>query len=169
MQQEKGALDNRMDAERQQELDASKTTGYEKRYGELARRLTVDTVLTVMLPWCEQSVELHGLWDTGATDTVVNRTLLEKAGIATFYEDNDEPVTLTEVNHAGWVNGRLRIGNVVTPIFPVKVTDFDPDGRQAAMCHKVPDILIGMDVISSGRFTVNSIGDETILTFEPDF
>lgn len=169
MQQEKGALDNRMGAERRQKLDASKTTGYEKRYGELARRLTVDALLTVVLPWGEQSVELHGIWDTGATNTVVNRPLLEKGGIATFYEDNDEPMTLTEVNHAGWVNGRLRIGDVTTPIFPVKVTDFDPDGRLAAMGREVPDVLIGMDVISSGLFTVDSIGDETILTFEPDF
>ena len=169
MQQEKEVLDNRLGAERRQKLDARKTTGYERRYGELARRLTVDALLTVVLPWGEQSVELHGIWDTGATNTVVNRPLLEKAGIATFYEDNDEPMTLTEVNHAGWVNGRLRIGNVTTPIFPVKVSDFDPGGRLAAMSREVPDMLIGMDVISSGRFTVDSTGDETVLTFEPDF
>ena len=169
MQQEKEFLDNRLGAERRQELDAGKAACYEKRYGELARRLTVDAVLTVVLPWGEQPLELHGIWDTGATDTVVNRPLLEKAGIVTFYEDDDEPMTLTQVSHAGWVNGRLRIGDVVTPIFPVKVTDFDPDCRLAAMGREVPDVLIGMDVIASGRFEVNSIGNETVLTFDPDF
>lgn len=169
MQKNEEALGNRLGAEREQELDARKTACYEKRYGELARRLTVDAVLTVVLPWGEQSVELHGIWDTGATDTVVNRPLLERIGIVAFYEDDDEPMTLTQVSHAGWVNGRLKIGDVVTPVFPVKVTDFDPDGRLAAMGREVPDVLIGMDVIASGRFEVNSIGDETVLTFEPEF
>jgi hypothetical protein len=169
MQKNEKELDNRLGAERGQELDTCKAACYEKRYGELARRLTVDAVLMVVLPWGEQSVDLHGIWDTGATDTVVNRPLLEKAGIVTFYKDDDEPMTLTQVGHAGLVNGRLRIGDVVTPIFPVKVTDFDPDGRLAAMGREVPDVLIGMDVIASGRFEVNSIGNETVLTFEPEF
>jgi hypothetical protein len=31
------------------------------------------------------------------------------------------------------------------------------------------DVLIGMNIISRGRFTVDSTGDETVLTFEPDF
>ena len=31
------------------------------------------------------------------------------------------------------------------------------------------DVLIGMDVIASGRFTVDSTGGETVLTFETSF
>ena len=129
----------------------------------------MDAVLTVALPWGEQSVTLHGIWDTGATNTVVNRPLLERAGIVTINQDDDETITLTAVDYAGWVNGRLRFGDIVTPIFPVKVSNLDPNGRLAEMGHKVPDVLIGMDIIASGQFTVNSFGNETVLTFEPDF
>jgi hypothetical protein len=51
MQKNEEALGNRLGAERGQELDARKTAGYEKRYGELARRLTVDAVLTFEPEW----------------------------------------------------------------------------------------------------------------------
>ena len=46
MQQEKEILDDRMGAESGKGLEASQAKRYERRYGELARRLTVDAVLT---------------------------------------------------------------------------------------------------------------------------
>jgi len=171
MQSNEEILDNRLGAERgsvgNDEGVAKKTFRFD--YGEIVNQLVVSATVTAPKPWGDEQRQGIGIWDTGATNTVVNRKLLEKAGIATIHKDDDEPMTLTAVAYAGWVNGRLRIGNVVTPIFPVKVSDFDPDGRLAAMGHDVPDVLIGMDIIASGRLDVNSIGNETILTFEADF
>ena len=48
MQQEKEVLDNRLGAERRQKLDARKTTGYERRYGEVVPKLMFEPDFWIM-------------------------------------------------------------------------------------------------------------------------
>lgn len=94
-----------------------------------------------------------GLWDTGATGTVISSECATKLGL--------KPIGKTKVYHA---NGdaivniyaiNLFLPNQVAFQF-IKVTEGKLNGT---------DLLIGMDIISRGDFAVTNFGGETTFSF----
>ena len=115
---------------------------------------------------CTQGI---GIWDTGATDTVIGKHFADKMGMmVTPRMDGDgNPLTANDVRYIGTTTVKMLIGSVQTPYLLARVNDFDPSGERQE--SELPDFMIGMDIICHGRFTVDSTGDETVVTFEPDF
>lgn len=166
----KADFNNRMDADksgRVEEVATRQAATYRHKYDGLAPRLTISIDVTALTPTGENTKRADGIWDTGATNTVINKPLADRLGIvpAPPAADELEPMTMTETRYEGRATVRLRIGDVVTPFFHAKVSDLDPDGRKAAMGYEVPEFLIGMDVIASGLLIVDSMGDDTVLRF----
>jgi predicted aspartyl protease len=96
----------------------------------------------------------NALWDTGATGTVINKKVVDELGL--------KPVGIAKVNHA---NGESMVNtymvNVILPndmgIHSIKVTDGILSGF---------DLLIGMNVISKGDFSICNKDGMTIFSFQ---
>ena len=160
-----------MDAERGIVHDSQGVAGKTFRfdYGKIVSQLVVSATVTVPMPWGEERKQGIGLWDTGATNTVIGKHFAEKMGIMVTPKLDEEgnPLTTNDMRYIGTATISMRIGEIQTPYFTVKVTDFNPSGDRPK--DELPDFLIGMNIISHGRFTVDSTSGETVLTFEPDF
>ena len=94
-----------------------------------------------------------GLWDTGATGTVISNTVVEKLGL--------KPIGKSKVFHT---NGEcvknvyainIFLPNKVAFAF-VKVTEGVLNGI---------DVLIGMDIITMGDFSITNVGGKTTFSF----
>lgn len=96
----------------------------------------------------------NGLWDTGATGTVITKRVVDELGLI--------PTGFTNSFHA---NGSCIVNtysiNVALPngviIHTVRVTEGILNGF---------DVLIGMDVITKGDFSVTNKDEKTIFSFQ---
>lgn len=94
-----------------------------------------------------------GLWDTGASGTVITKETADKIGV--------KPVSRTLVHHAdGSTERNVYLVDVTLPndvAFPLlRVTEGDLAGF---------DVLIGMDIITAGDFSITNHGDNTVASF----
>lgn len=99
-------------------------------------------------------VDCDAIWDTGATNTVITKEVAEALGL--------KPIGTTKVSHAGGVdNTPVYLINITLPnkitITSLKVTEGKLRGTQ---------VLIGMDIISGGDFSVSHAGGETKFSFQ---
>lgn len=98
--------------------------------------------------------EYKALWDTGATSSVITRRVVEQLGL--------KPVSITNVHTASGceqafvylVNIRLPqgVGFHSLPVTEAKLNGFD--------------VLIGMDIIGMGDFTISKDNDKTLFSFQ---
>lgn len=171
MRQEKEALDNRLGSERKSVCNDEEVArkAFRFNYGEIVNQLVVAATVTASKPWGEEQMQGVGIWDTGATDTVIGKHFADKMGMmVTPRMDGDgNPLTANDVRYIGTTTIKMLIGSVQTPYLLVRVSDFDPSGERQE--SELPDFMIGMDIICHGRFTVDSTSGETVVTFEPDF
>ena len=133
------------------------TTTYRQQYTE-----------RVIAPWSYIEVSHLGwmgrwsghqcvaLWDTGAECTAISKEVAEKIGAE--LTDGTSVRGIDGAREASHTVVNLRIGDIVVPMKLVKVLDVSGEDR--------PDVWIGMDIISMGRFEVDSSSGKTVLTFE---
>jgi predicted aspartyl protease len=94
-----------------------------------------------------------GLWDTGATGTVISSSVVQKLNLKpiskakVYHADGDSIVNVYLIN--------LFLPNKVAIPF-VKVTEGKLNGT---------DLLIGMDVISLGDFSITNVSGNTTFSF----
>jgi len=97
--------------------------------------------------------KFKAIWDTGATNSVISQHIVDKCGL--------KPIGMTEV----YVIGGQRVAekflvNIGLPnkvlIRGVEVTGGELRGA---------DMLIGMDIITSGDFSITNVGGKTIFSF----
>lgn len=94
-----------------------------------------------------------GLWDTGASGTVITKNVVDKLGI--------QPIGKSKVFHA---NGESIVNRYAINLFLpnqvafqfVKVTEGKLEGF---------DLLIGMDIINNGDFSITNVGGKTTFSF----
>lgn len=95
-----------------------------------------------------------GLWDTGASGTVIDAECAKKLGL--------KPISKTKVYHA---DGESVVNVYVINLFLpnqvafsfVKVTEGKLNGFE---------LLIGMDIICAGDFAISNFGGRTTFTFQ---
>jgi predicted aspartyl protease len=94
------------------------------------------------------------LWDTGATGTVITKNVVDQLGL--------QPTGMVQVFHADgdtYVNTYLV--NVLLPnsigVHTLAVTE----GKLTGM-----DVLIGMDIITQGDFSISNFEGKTVCTFQ---
>ena len=125
----------------------------------LVRAIVCDVILTTPTSPDEApqnnapTITVKGLWDTGATGSVINKRVADALGI--------KPIGKTLVHHAdGSTERDVYLVNIILPSnvgFPgVRVTE----GTIAGV-----DMLIGMDVINAGDFSITNHNGSTVATF----
>jgi len=100
-----------------------------------------------------QGKSYKGLWDTGASNTVITKKIADELGL--------KPTGMVEVRHAG--------GTDMVPTYAINIGL--PNG--VAFCFiKVSegnlsdfDVLIGMDIITKGDFSITNVDRSTSLSF----
>jgi hypothetical protein len=99
--------------------------------------------------------QVKALWDTGATNCVVKSALVQRLNLI--------PISMARVRHGGGEDDRrVFLINLFLPngfaIPFVRVTEApDVVGNF--------DIIIGMDIINLGDFSITNLGGKTIFTF----
>lgn len=98
-------------------------------------------------------IKFMGLWDTGATRCMINQTVVEQCGLT--------QIGMTEVAHAhGKTKTETYLINLLLPneveFQNVLVSRGDVSGV---------DMLIGMDIILTGDFSVTSFAGKTTFSF----
>jgi Aspartyl protease len=100
-------------------------------------------------------VETSALWDTGATGSVISTDLAKSLGLV--------PVGRANVKHAG--------GSSASPTYLVSFTlpnQVTVAGNLVTEFPSLPgdfSVIIGMDVITFGDFSVTNVGGETWMSF----
>lgn len=101
-----------------------------------------------------QATEVVGVWDTGATSTMISEGLAKSLNLV--------PVSARSVAHAGGVDQRWSY--LVDVWLPNQVV---VRGVVATDCAGLTDfdVLIGMDIITAGDFSVTSANGRTVMSF----
>jgi hypothetical protein len=97
----------------------------------------------------------NGLWDTGATSTVITRATATAMGLI--------PVGFTVMSTAG--------GSHQTPTYVINVTLPNGVGIAGVLAGECANLsgnvgaLIGMDIISKGDFSITNVGGKTCVSY----
>jgi len=94
-----------------------------------------------------------GLWDTGATSTVISKAVVHKLGL--------KAMGMSKVLHA---NGESIVNNYVINLFLPNQVAFQfvrvTEGVLSGF-----DLLIGMDIITACDFSITNVGGNTTFSF----
>jgi hypothetical protein len=133
--------------------------GFTQKASAILRMLPVDvSIAPAFNPKTTQTQPKHkqykAIWDTGATNSVITNKVIT--------ECNLKPIGMAEVHHAkGKGTSEVFLVNILLPnnvgIAEVRVTQGDLIGDF--------EILIGMDIISRGDFTVSNFNGNTCVSF----
>ncbi len=97
--------------------------------------------------------KFKAIWDTGATNSVINRRVVDQCGL--------KPIGMTEVYVVGGQQlAETFLVNIGLPN-NVLIRDVEVTGGEL----RDADMLIGMDIITSGDFSVTNVGGSTVFTF----
>ena len=115
--------DGRYECGEIQETDVCKSAFYERHYGEVVLKLTVEAEVTVSLPWGERTEQGVGIWDTGATQSSIAKHFADRLGIVAQPPTDDElqPMTVMQTILQGSTLATIRIGDIVLPHMSLKV------------------------------------------------
>ncbi len=125
-----------------------------------ANQLHTDAEISIPYNYQDPSVpeppseKVIALWDTGASGSVITKTLAQKMNL--------QPSGKTRVNHAaGTSDHNTYLIHIYLPnrvAFPaVRVSEAD-------IAHGF-DLIIGMDIITKGDFALTNVGGQTIFSF----
>lgn len=95
------------------------------------------------------------LWDTGATRSVISSNVVAALGL--------QPVGICDVNHAGGVSQSATY--VVNVLLPNKVAVVGVLVTELTKPISGFDVIIGMDIITSGDFAVTHTAGKTCMSF----
>lgn len=94
------------------------------------------------------------IWDTGATNTVVSSKVVKELQL----------VPIGKVN-AYTANGPSEVNKYfVTLLLPNNLTINDMEVTEGQLGDNL-DLLLGMDIISLGDFSITNVNDKTVFTF----
>ncbi len=128
-------------------------------YNHIVRELVTDASLKPpeVLTGDDDSlwIEIKAVWDTGATSTVITHKIarlldLKPIGKTTVFGVNSQTIANCYMVDIGLPN------NIVFRNFEVTECDLNSDGI---------DILVGMDIIQKGDFTITNAKGKTVFTF----
>lgn len=113
------------------------------------------TILDIVQPNTTNNIKVKAIWDTGATATVITQNVVNSLGLL--------PTGMSHVNTA---NGpTVQNTYIVDVVLPngVNVKDVTVTGANALSggC----EVLIGMDIISLGDFSITNYKDSTCMSF----
>lgn len=133
---------------------------YRRDYPALVSDLATDSQILYEGLLGSHRETCYGIWDTGSFHTAISTRFAKK--LEAEVRPSDKKVhSLMGAQIAGETNVSIFLDDLVIPHINVLVLEFKVE---AGVEH--PDILIGMDIISRGRFEVDCMSGHTIVSFD---
>lgn len=115
------------------------------------------TELNVVNPYNGSSKTTLGIWDTGATNSCISKSLAQELGLIPV-----QRATVMGVNSSDEVNVYLATlilpnPNIRLNVLVTECNELSKDGKTR--------MLIGMDVITKGDFCITNLNGKTVMTF----
>lgn len=124
-------------------------------YPGISNRIVTEAILKN--PFTNQDLNTYGLWDTGATDSVITKSSAEKLGLIPTSKATVNGVHGQKDVNVYYVNITLNNNNIT---LDTKVTECE----ELSADHSV-GMIIGMNIISQGDFAITNMGGQTVMTF----
>ena len=100
----------------------------------------------------------YGIWDTGCYHTAISARFAKK--LNAIVEPSDQKASsILGTQSVGITNVSIFLDDLVIPHIDVLVIEFK-------VKDEYPDMLIGMDIISRGKFEVDCMNGHTIVCFD---
>lgn len=133
---------------------------YRKEYPTLVSDLAIDCQILYEGLLGSHRETCYGIWDTGSFHTAIS-TRFAKQLEAIVYPSETKVQSLMGTQIAGETNVSVFLGELVIPHINVLVLEYKVEAE-----NNYPDILIGMDIISRGKFEVDCMSGHTIVSFD---
>jgi len=131
----------------------TRITAFTSKHTGLVNQLV--TEIEIMIPNTTISMKVRGIWDTGATATVITNKIVDNLQL--------KPTGMSNVNTA---NGpTIQNTYIVDVILPNKLQVKDVTVTGASALSSGCEVLIGMDIISLGDFSITNYEGKTCLSF----
>jgi len=121
----------------------------------LARR--IKTPVTITNLDTGQTVDILGVWDTGAESSVLRQDIVTLLGLKQRGFKTIIGVTGQSVRQTYFANLKLNNQDISLDMEITGVDSFSSDPKEA--------MLIGMDVIQQGDFSISNFGGHTVMSF----
>ncbi len=108
-------------------------------------------------PFTGQILDTQGLWDTGATDSVITKSSAAKLGLIPTSKATVNGVHGQKDVNVYYVNITLNNNNIT---LNTKVTECE----ELSSDHSV-GMIIGMNIICQGDFAITNMGGQTVMSF----
>lgn len=113
------------------------------------------TIVDLVFPNTTNNCKVKAIWDTGATATVITQNVVNSLGLS--------PTGMSHVNTA---NGpTIQNTYIIDVVLPNRVTVKDVTVTGANSLSGGCEVLIGMDIISLGDFSVTNHKSVTCMSF----
>lgn len=117
---------------------------------------SIITPIKVQIPNTNQSLDLTGLWDTGATGSAITKRAADSLGLIPTGQKNVQTAGGNFVQNTYMVSSLLPNGVVIDGIEATEIDGIVGDDS---------DALIGMDVITLGDFSITNFKGCTCMSF----
>ncbi len=138
-------------------------------YPALASSLITDIIIIPKYPYNKevaeeflnnpQGVTFRAIWDTGATHSVITPRLIEKLNISNQISGYTQ---VCGVNSTISKQAVYKVGGIV---LPNRVMLSEWELTESCLSPSEIDVLIGMDIICKGDFTISNYGNKTKFCF----
>jgi predicted aspartyl protease len=113
------------------------------------------TLVDVIFPNTKQSFEVKAIWDTGATSSVITKNVVNQLGLLP-----------TGRSHVSTANGNaIQDTYIIDLALPNKIIVKDVTVTEASALSGGCEVLIGMDIISLGDFSITNYKNQTCMSF----
>jgi predicted aspartyl protease len=113
------------------------------------------TPIEFSLPSENKKCKVNGIWDTGATNSVINQKVVDELGL--------KPIRIAFVNNANEKNIKtfLYLVDIYINNGAVRIQNVNVTLGNISNC----DCLIGMDIITLGDFSITNVNRITTFSF----
>ena len=118
---------------------------------------SIVTEISIENPYNGKRIKTNGIWDTGATNSCVSKSMAEALGLKLIQRATVRGVHGSEEVNVYYITMILPNENIKLNVPVTECKELSEDGKICA--------LIGMDVITKGDFCITNVGGQTVMSF----
>lgn len=117
----------------------------------------IETDMNVVNPYNGSNIKTSGIWDTGATNSCISKSLAQELGLVPVQRTTVLGVHGSEEVNVYYVTIILLNPKIKHNVLVTECSELSEDGKIR--------MLIGMDIITKGDFCITNLNGKTIMTY----
>lgn len=126
-----------------------------RSFGKIVNCIT--TTVTIQNTFSGQKIQTEAIWDTGATNSVITENCAKKLNLPIVSNAVVNGVHGSKNSNVYYLNITLHNEQITIKSKVTECSKLSPDDQIG--------VLIGMDIISRGDFSLSNYGGNTVMTF----